>query len=145
MVDLDVVTAKLGELADRAERIRGHCPRTADELVRDRDIRDLVAFNLMLGVQACLDIASHLISDEAWAVAPSYGDAFRRLSEHGVILEDLAETLARAAGLRNLVAHGYAGADPEKLFQAAVQAPGDFERFAAEVGAWLGRRSGQRS
>jgi uncharacterized protein YutE (UPF0331/DUF86 family) len=35
-----------------------------DELASDRDALDLVAFNLMLAVQAACDPASHLIADE---------------------------------------------------------------------------------
>lgn len=58
MVDKDLLTAKLLELADRVAQVRRHLPETAEELGADRDALDIVSFNLMLAVQACADIAS---------------------------------------------------------------------------------------
>ena len=54
MVDPDVVSAKLAEVAERIGQLRRHRPETAEELVADHDTRDLVSFNLMLAVQAAL-------------------------------------------------------------------------------------------
>ena len=65
MVDRVLLAAKLAELAERTYRARSHCPATVDELRADRDALDLVSFNLMLAVQTCADIASHLIAAEA--------------------------------------------------------------------------------
>ena len=64
MVNRDLLAAKLAELSDRIGRVRAHAPATLEELESDRDVLDLVAFNLMLSVQSCADIASHLIADE---------------------------------------------------------------------------------
>jgi len=76
MVDADVIAAKLGELADRVGRVRQHRPADADALAADRDALDLVSFNLMLAVQACTDIASHLIADEGWPPGQGSGRGF---------------------------------------------------------------------
>jgi uncharacterized protein YutE (UPF0331/DUF86 family) len=69
VVDRDLLTAKLLELQDRTLRARSKCPETVDELRADRDALDLVSFNLMLAVQSCSDIASHIIADEGWPAA----------------------------------------------------------------------------
>lgn len=66
MVDRNVVAMKLGELADRIGRIRSHCPARPEDLAADLDALDIVSFNLLLAVQVCLDLASHLIADEGW-------------------------------------------------------------------------------
>src|SRR5260370_32912550 len=62
LVDIAVIAAKLGELADRIDRVTAHRPADAASLERDRDALDLVAFNLMLAGQACLDLARHPIA-----------------------------------------------------------------------------------
>ena len=136
MVDRDLIAGKLGELADHLARVRARRKATADELRRDRDALDLVAFNLMLAVQTCADIASHLIADEGWAVAASLGAAFERLRDQGVISGPVCEALARAVGLRNVVAHGYAGVRPEMIHSAATAGLADLEAFAREVATW---------
>lgn len=137
MVDRGLVTGKLAELAEHAERVRARRRATAAELARDRDALDLVAFNLMLAVQACADIASHLISDEGWPPAATVGAAFERLRERGVIAGPVAEALARAVGLRNVIAHGYAGVRPEMVHAAATNGLDDLAAFARDVAAWL--------
>ncbi len=136
MVDLDLIAAKLGELADRIARVRAARPASAAELAADRDALDLVSFNLMLAVQTCVDVASHLIADEGWPPAPDLATSFRRLHEHGVLDADLAGALGRAAGLRNVVAHMYTRVDPDLLFTAATRGLEDLERFARQVGSW---------
>jgi uncharacterized protein YutE (UPF0331/DUF86 family) len=137
MVDADVLAAKLAELADRVDRIRTHRPADAQALADDRDVLDLVSFNLMLAVQACTDIASHLIADEGWPPAKDLADAFHRLHEHGVIAEETSQALALATGLRNIVAHVYAQADPGLVFRAASSGLEDLERFSREIAAWV--------
>lgn len=137
MVDRDVVLAKLAELTERIARVRSHCPPDAAALTTDLDTRDLVAFNLMLAVQHCLDIASHVIADERWRPATTLAGAFHRLADHGVLTRGTADALGRAAGLRNVVAHGYAGVDVGFLHQGATAGLGDLEAFAREVATWI--------
>ena len=137
MVDADLVTAKLADLRARIARVRAHCPASPSELASDQDALDLVSFNLLLAVQACLDVASHVIAAEAWEPAQTLAGAFRRLGEHGVLEPSTVEALADAAGLRNVVAHGYAGVDPGQIHRAAKDGLGDLERFATQVARWL--------
>jgi uncharacterized protein YutE (UPF0331/DUF86 family) len=140
MVDAEVVSAKLRELGDRIARIEAHRPADASSLAGNRDALDLISFNLLLAVQACLDIASHLIADESWPPAASVGEAFQRLAEKDVLTRETADALRRAAALRNIVAHGYAEANPDLLYSAAAGGLADLQRFAAEVSAWLRKR-----
>jgi uncharacterized protein YutE (UPF0331/DUF86 family) len=137
MVDVDVISAKLKELAHRIAKVRGHNLLDARELERDEDRLDLVSFNLMLAVQACLDIASHIISDEEWTVAVTMGESFRSLAEHGVVSQATAAALNRAVGLRNIVAHGYSKVEPGLIHAAARTGPAELERFGEEVAAWV--------
>lgn len=143
MVDRDVIAAKLAELGERVARVRRHRPESVDALAADRDVFDLVAFNMMLAVQACLDVASHLIADQEWPPARDLAGSFRRLQEHGVIDPPTAAAMGKAAGLRNVVAHVYAETDPDLLFAAATGGLEDLERFAAQVAVWLEGHEGQ--
>ena len=140
MVDGKLVTSKLAELADRVARARGHAKATAAELAADRDALDLVSFNLMLAVQSCVDVASHVIADEGWPPAGTLAEAFARLAEQGVISEKTKQALTRAVGLRNVGAHGYAGIDPASAHAAVTTGVLDLDAFAVEVAAWLTSR-----
>lgn len=142
MVDVNVVAFKLGELKERMDRVRSHCPANPEDLAADQDALDLVAFNLFLAVQTCLDVASHLISDESWPPAATARGALERLQARGVISKETVGALRDAVGLRNIVAHGYSGVDPAKIHAAAKTGLPDLERFAAEVSAWIEGRVG---
>jgi uncharacterized protein YutE (UPF0331/DUF86 family) len=133
----DLVASRLADVADRIERVRAHCPVDVDTLARDRDALDLVSFNLMLAVQAAADIASHLIATEGWPAPGSLAASFARLRDHGVIRAETAAAMGRAAGLRNVVAHGYAGVDAGAVFVAATEGVRDLEAFCAEIAHWL--------
>lgn len=140
MVERHLLAAKLTELEDRLARVRSHCPSTVDELRSNRDALDLVSFNLMLAVQSCSDIASHLIADDGWPAATSLAGAFNRIRDERVISAATAAALCRAVGLRNVVAHGYAGINPAMVHAAATQGLGDLEAFAREVAQWISTR-----
>jgi uncharacterized protein YutE (UPF0331/DUF86 family) len=142
MVDANVISMKLAELSSRVARIRTHCPATTQELAADLDMLDLVSFNLLLVVQTCLDLASHLISDEGWAPAATAREALERLEEQGVISRQTLRSLQRAVGLRNVVAHGYSGADPAQIHTAAHLGLSDLEQFSREISAWVEGRIG---
>lgn len=137
MVDRDLLAAKLTELADRVARVRSRVPGDPKALSDDRDALDLVAFNLMLSVQICADIAGHIIADEGWPAARTLAEGFTRLEERQLLSRDTAESLRQAVGLRSVVAHGYASIDVEKCFRAATDGVADLDAFAREVGRWV--------
>ena len=137
MVNRDVLAGKLGDLANRVARIRTHVPDSASALAANQDTLDLVAFNLMLAVQACADIAGHMISDEAWPAARNLAEGFARLEERGVLSSATAQSMRLAVGLHNVVAHGYAGVDVEACFRGATEGLSDLDAFAREVSTWV--------
>lgn len=145
MVRESLISSKLSDLHDRLERVSKHTKATVEELAADRDALDLVAFNLMLAVQCCADIASHLIADEGWPTATSLAGSFERLRAEGVLTAATAGSLSRAAGLRNIVAHGYSGVDVSAVHQASVSGVADLARFATEVAVWVQRRASDRA
>lgn len=140
MVDRELVQAKLAELEQRIARVREHCPSTPDQLAADRDALDLVSFNLMLAIQSCADMSSHIIADEAWPSARSLSDGFERLRDRGVLTAATTTGMKSAVVVRNLVAHGYSGADPTKIHAAATVGLAILEAFAGEVSRWLSSR-----
>ena len=141
MVDPDLVTAKLAELDDRVLRVRAHRAATPAELAGDRDRLDIVSFNLMLAVQVCADIASHLIADESWTAARTLAESFQRLADHGVLDAATAEAMKNAVGLRNVVAHGYVRIDVPMVHRAATRGLDDLVAFSQRVARWVQART----
>lgn len=86
--------------------------------------------------QICIDLANHVIAADGHRVPRDYGDAFRVLSEVGVLDDGLADRLVSLAGARNLIVHLYAEVDDARL-AGYVSGGGldDLSAFAARVAA----------
>jgi uncharacterized protein YutE (UPF0331/DUF86 family) len=78
-----------------------------DTLRNDIDLQDSVLHNLQLAIQGCIDIGSHIISDEGWGIAGSLGDILYTLRDRNVIEADLTERLVAMIGFRNILIHEY--------------------------------------
>jgi uncharacterized protein YutE (UPF0331/DUF86 family) len=133
----EVVRKLLAALTDHIARIATLTRPTAAELASDRDALDLVAFHLMLAVQAACDVAAHIVADEGFTPTSSLADGFARLAAHGVLTEPTARALARAVGLRNVIAHAYHRVDVTAVHAASTTGRADLEAFAREAAAWL--------
>jgi uncharacterized protein YutE (UPF0331/DUF86 family) len=133
MIAPDLLAAKLADIEERTQMIERHRLDSAAAYTGSAESRDLVAFNLMLAVQAAADIAAHLISDRGFAPARSVAEGFARLAEHDIISLELASRLQRAAAFRNVVAHGYARLRLDLLRDAAFDGVDDLRAFASAV------------
>jgi uncharacterized protein YutE (UPF0331/DUF86 family) len=107
MVDRTILAAKIAAVRDAVARVREVLPASPAAFQADRTLREVVILNLFVALQECLSLAAHWLADAGLDVPQSYAEVFSRLGERGVLAPDLAERLAAASGLRNLVAHRY--------------------------------------
>ena len=70
---------------------------------------------VVTAIEACIDVAQHLCASEGWGPPSTNADSLRVLARHRVISGDLGDSLARAAGFRNVLVHGYAEVDDDRV------------------------------
>jgi uncharacterized protein YutE (UPF0331/DUF86 family) len=119
MVDRAILAARIAAIRDAVARIREVLPPTPDALRVDRTLREVVILNLFVALQESLSLAAHWLADEGLDVPQSYAQVFLRLGERGVVTRELADRLAAASGLRNLVAHRYGALDWNRIHEIA--------------------------
>ena len=107
MVDEVVLATKVASVRDAVERIRSVLPANRDAFVADRSAREIVILNLFVALQECVALAAHWLADAGLDVPTGYRQMFPALAERGLLDRALADRLAGATGLRNLVAHRY--------------------------------------
>ena len=78
----------------------------------DLALQAQVERHLQIALQAAIDVALHVVSSGPGRPVEGYGDAFLALGERGVLEPGLARRLRVAAGLRNVLVHGYTDVDP---------------------------------
>ena len=137
MVDSDVLSRRLLTLAECLSELARPGAADAAALARDPMLRAAVERWLQVAVEACIDIATHVVAAEGWTPAGSARDAFLVLANHGKVSLELAQRLGSAAGLRNVLVHDYVAVDLQRIAHAVEHDLGDLRQFAALVEPWL--------
>ncbi len=84
-------------------------------------------------VEAAVDAGAHILK-QTYKISPStYRGTFIELGQQGVIDPQLAQDLAPAAGLRNVITHLYDEVDPKRVFQGAQNAIRFFPLFIQTI------------
>ncbi len=107
MVNKSVVLKKISLVRHNLSRLKdkGNC--SLESLKNDLDTQDVVLHNLQHAIQGCIDIGSHIISDEGWGVAGSLNEIFYILKNKGVIETEMTEKMVSIVGFRNILIHEY--------------------------------------
>lgn len=74
-----------------------------------------------------------------WGPAEDSVAAVRLLARHGVIDGELAQRLSAATGFRNVLVHGYAEVDDQRVV-ANLDLLDDFDAFTEQVRRWVAAR-----
>jgi uncharacterized protein YutE (UPF0331/DUF86 family) len=115
------------------------CVRELAELARpdriESDVRELrfVEHTLQVAIQAALDVASHVVSDERLGEPKTNRELFALLDRHGWLASDLAAKLGDMAGFRNVLVHAYTEVDTAIVRDVLENHVVDLEAFVATV------------
>lgn len=101
------------------------------------DIREqrFVEHTLQIAIQAALDVASHVASDERLGEPATNRELFDLLARHGWIAPTLADTLRRMVGFRNVLVHGYDDVDLGVVEDVVMHHLDDLLAFVAAIRA----------
>jgi uncharacterized protein YutE (UPF0331/DUF86 family) len=109
VTDPDLLEKKLAFVESCVSELRRLA--VAERIDSDVKERRFIEHTLQLAIQACLDAASHVVSDDRLGEPNTNQELFRLLARAGRINQDIARSLAAAAGFRNILVHGYAEVD----------------------------------
>jgi uncharacterized protein YutE (UPF0331/DUF86 family) len=104
------------------------------EVRTDVDRLNSVKYLFILAAEVCIDVGNHVIASESLRAPESFSDIFAVLSEAEWIDDGLANRLAEMARFRNLLVHGYAQVDDDRVVEILHTNLGDLEDFAAAIG-----------
>lgn len=109
MTDPDLIAKKLAQVETCVSELRS---LSRPEII-ERDLREqrFVEHTLQIAIQAALDAASHIVSDERLGEPRSNRELFDLLARAGFLGDDLAARLQDMAGFRNILVHGYDSVD----------------------------------
>ena len=117
MVEKETVRSLLDTVERRVARLERAAGTPVEEYLSDRDLQDIVERNFELAIQACIDLALHLLADQPTALPDTNRAVFGALHREGLLDEELAARLEAMAGFRNVLAHEYASVNPELVHE----------------------------
>jgi len=123
----DVLKRKLAKMAGYLEELR---PHAEDDLAGHMRERFKIERLLELLFEAASDIVLHLLKRDG-GIVDSYRSGFRRAAEEGILPVEMADELALASGMRNVLVHDYDEIDHRIVHRAVPAAIGLYERFVA--------------
>lgn len=105
MTDVELVAKRLALIETLVEELR--TLSRPQEIAHDVREERFVEHTLQIAIQAALDVASHVVSDNRFGEPRSNRELFEILANRRWISEELLATLRRVVGFRNILVHGY--------------------------------------
>ncbi len=105
MTDRDLLGKKLATIESSVKELRS----LANPAAIYGDIREerFIKYTLQIAIQAMLDTASHIVSDEQLGEPETNRGMIDLLERHAWVPADLAQRLRNMVGFRNILVHGY--------------------------------------
>lgn len=133
MVNREVIVEKIAHIQRNLDRLKEKQGIDVKKFSLDRDIQDIVVLNLQTAIQGCIDLASHIVSDNNWGIPGNLGGLFDILCEKKAITDNTREIMRSMVGFRNLIVHEYAGLDMDKVYTIFNNRLSDFNKFLKEI------------
>jgi uncharacterized protein YutE (UPF0331/DUF86 family) len=131
MTNRDLLEKKLSFIERTLRELRAE----ADPARIERELREqrFVERELQLAIQAALDVASHIVSDERLEEPTTNAALFAILARHGFVPAELSPALERMAKFRNVLVHGYVDVDPAIVRDVVENHLGDLDAFVTAI------------
>jgi uncharacterized protein YutE (UPF0331/DUF86 family) len=126
----EVIRRKLSLLITYLDDLRKYLNLDFDEYMENHYAIERI---LELLVITATDMLFHLLTERGEAEVTTYSATFRRAGEIGILDATLAERLAKLAGLRNILVHGYESVDHQIIHKSIHPAIDDFTSFAKHM------------
>jgi uncharacterized protein YutE (UPF0331/DUF86 family) len=137
VVDGDLLRRKLAELSEYVTQVSEYRDLTAERYRADWKTQRIIERTLQMAIEACLDVASHVLTDRGLRPPSTYSETFEILMEAGLMSPDLGRVMVEMTGFRNVIVHEYTRIDADVVVRILREHLGDFRRFETEALRWL--------
>jgi uncharacterized protein YutE (UPF0331/DUF86 family) len=136
MTDQELVAKKLALIETCVRELRS-LARPAEVKADVREER-FVEHTLQIAIQAALDVASHIVSDERFGEPRNNRELFGILVKEAWIPASLGDDLQRMVGFRNILVHGYEVVDLDIVVDVLQNHLDDLLAFVGAVRKKIG-------
>jgi len=106
-------------------------------IASDRREERFAEHTLQIAIQAAIDVAAHIVSDNALGDPASNHALFHLLAQHGWLPAEQVPLLSRMVGFRNVIVHEYETVDVALVREVVEHHAGDLRGFVEAIRAKL--------
>ncbi len=132
-IDKELIHGKIDIIERNITFLSTYKEEIESELLRSYKDIQAIKYSLFEIIEACIDIASHIISIKGFQRAESYAEMFEILNRNDIIEEPLSKNLANMARFRNVLVHGYTKIDNSRILLFIKERLTDVENFIREI------------
>ncbi|MEK7325666.1 MAG: DUF86 domain-containing protein [Chloroflexota bacterium] len=141
MVKPGKVLSMLNNLRDYRQKLGRLAELSEADFLADFTKVESAKHLLQVSVEACLDIAHHIVADGGYRTPQDSFDTFVVLNEEKILPDDFLPILRQMTSFRNRVVHLYWDVDDQIVYQTAQHNLADLDRFAQLISNYLARES----
>jgi len=128
----------VSELTDALRELEDLRNRENGEFLGNSHLVSSAKYNLLIAIEAAIDICNHVISRRRYRTPEDYADTFKVMGEAGVFPEEFLKNLIDMARFRNRLGHLYWTVDKREIYKILQDNLSDFEKFLQYLGKFVG-------
>lgn len=129
----DVIINKIATIERCIHRINIVYAEVASNLATDYTRQDSIILNLQRACEASIDLANYINKLKRLGIPQSSRDAFELLLKAGLLSENVATSLKKMVGLRNIAVHDYQELNIDIVAFIVENHLVDFDRFIKAI------------
>ena len=133
MVDLERLRTLLDRLRDTESQLQRLEALGFDAVRHDPDRLNSTKYLFVVAAETAIDIGQHIIASEGLAVPATFAGVFEELARGPWLPDDLATSMVAVARFRNLLVHGYADVDDDRVVEILHANIVDLASFRREI------------
>jgi uncharacterized protein YutE (UPF0331/DUF86 family) len=134
---------KLERLWSEREKLEASRLLSREEFNSTPLVKDATCYSFIVAIQACIDIASHIVAALGLRKPAGSRDLFNVLAEAKILSAELVADMEGMVGFRNILTHAYWIVDFDRVYDSLHMHLPDFDRFREQVLAFLDTQEGQ--
>lgn len=132
-IDRELIHGKIDIIERNNTFLNTYKEKSEVEILSSYKDVQAIKYSLFEIIEACIDIASHIISGKGLQRAESYAEMFEILGKNDILKTQLSKELSNMARFRNVLVHGYAKIYNSKILVFTKEKLIDVENFIKAI------------
>lgn len=129
----DVILNKAASIERCLQRILEEYAGDSRNLAANQTKQDAIILNLQRACETAIDLAMYVINQRRLGTPQESRDAFTLLQTAGLLPADLATSMQRMVGFRNVAVHEYARLNLDVVHAIITKQLDDFRTFSSTI------------